>query len=153
MSKVRLKRVFRIIKNINVNLYKKFDHLTSRNDTMNFIRKYKFIISIATVLIILISKNVYLIYKYSSETKEYKQTLVLEKEKNKLLKEDLKYYNSEEFVYRYAMSELNMRPTKPSKFIHIEILPENNKDTETKEETSSEQNKEETTNNINTDTN
>lgn len=121
--KTKIKRFFRIIRNICVNLSRIIFSKSEESSLFLFLSRYKYIIAIAIVLIVFISKNVFLIGKYTKDINSYKETISLAEAQNKQLKEDLKYYNTDEFVYRYAMSELNMRPTKESNLVHVNVFP------------------------------
>ena len=121
--KIKFKRFFRILRNISLNISKIVFSKTEESNIFIFLKKYKYILAISFILLIALSKNIFLITKYTRDINEYKQTITEAEAHNNQLKEDLKYYATDEFVYRYAMSELNMRPTKPSNLIHVKVFP------------------------------
>lgn len=131
--KLKLQKVLRVLRNIINNLSKIIRNKTENTAIVTFLSRYKYILIVAIILLTFVGKNMYLIGRYSHDIKSYKEQVKVEEAKVKQTKEDLKYYNSDEFVYRYAMSELNMRPTKPSKWVHVKVFPKNEEDSDSEE--------------------
>lgn len=136
---INIKKIKKISKNIIKNLSTIVRNKLQDTAFISFISRYKYILIISIIILTFVAKNLFLITKYSIDIKEYTKNVKLEQEKVQLIKDDIEYYKTDEFVYRYAMTELNMRPTKPSKLVHIPVKPkdeikEDSKDTSDKKD-------------------
>lgn len=123
-SKINLKKIQRSSSKISKNISKKLRN----NKVFNFIIDYKYPFIFVAVLSIFIGKNIFLLGSYASQISALEEEVKVEEAKTTQLKEDIKYYNTDEFVYRYALENLNMRPTKKSKLIHLDVNEQINSD-------------------------
>ena len=117
--KLNLRKIQRSSSKISKNISSKL----RKNKFFNLVLNYKYPFIFVTVLSLFIGKNIFLLGSYSSEIASLEQDVKIEEAKTKQLKENIKYYNTDEFVYRYALDNLNMRPTRKSKLIHLDIKP------------------------------
>lgn len=116
-SKINLKKIKRSSSKISNNISKKLQ----KNKVFKFITEYKYPFVFVVVLTIFISKNIFLLSSYTAQIATLEKEASIEEAKTTQMKEDIEYYNTDEFVYRYALEKLNMRPTKESKLIHLDI--------------------------------
>ena len=118
----KILRTFRVIRNIVVNGFKELFSDSKFDKIKKIIDENKFLIITSTIIVLFIAKNFYTIFNYNTEIKKANEEISKQTTINTQLKEDLEYYNTDEFILRYALEELNLRPTKELDLYHGEIL-------------------------------
>ena len=118
----KILRTFRVIRNIVVNGFKELFSNSKFDKIKKIIDENKFLIITSTIIVLFIAKNFYTIFNYNTEIKKANEEISKQTTINTQLKEDLEYYNTDEFILRYALEELNLRPTKELDLYHGEIL-------------------------------
>lgn len=128
-------RTIRIIRNIIVNGFNEIFSNSKYDKVKKIISEHKSVIITSTIIALFIFKNFYTILSYNSEIKEANEAIAKQTGINNQLKEDIEYYKTDEFILRYSLEELNLRPTRELKLYHGEILPYNNEEEEEKDKT------------------
>lgn len=132
-------KVLTITRNIVINASKEFACNQRFQKISNFIKEYRFYLIIGTIIVAFISKNIYTLHSYNLQIETLNDEIVKKRALNEQLKEDLIYYNSDEYIIRCATEELNLRLSEENKLFHGEIFPidehEINENTSTNDET------------------
>lgn len=116
-------RIIRVIRNILVNGFNEIFSNSKYDKVKKIISEHKSVIITSTIIALFIFKNFYTIISYNSEIKEANEAIAKQTGINNQLKEDIEYYKTDEFILRYSLEELNLRPTKELELYHGEILP------------------------------
>lgn len=131
-------KVLTITRNIVINASKEFASNQGFHKISNFIKEYRFYLIIGTIIVAFISKNIYTLHSYNLQIETLNDEIVKKRALNEQLKEDLIYYNSDEYIIRCATEELNLRLSEENKLFHGEIFPidehEINENTSTNDE-------------------
>ena len=140
MSNKNIKRKIthftKVCKNIFMNASKEIFQSQKLDKVKKFAKEYKFVLIVAFIILFFIFKNVYTLGLYNHQIKALDQEIKSNQAINDQLKEDIEYYKTDEFILRYAVEELNLRPTKEHKLFHGEIKPveEDSSSEETRDE-------------------
>lgn len=111
------------IKNKVTKIIKRLLQITNFSSIKTLVLRNKYLSLLIAITMIFIGKNCYDLILYKKEIKELNISLHEEQKTNKIMKSNIKYYSSDEFIIRYAIEELSLRPTKENKLIHIPVLP------------------------------
>ena len=121
--KTKITKFTKVSKNIFVNASKEMLNSHKLDKVKSVTKEYKSVLIVASIILFFILKNMYTLGAYNLQIKASEQEVIHKQAINTQLKEDLEYYKTDEFILRYAIEELNLRPTKENKLFHGTIKP------------------------------